>query len=45
MNYIKIPKGFFKKLKYKINLPTFKCKFCGGDVLLTPTNLAKYGKH
>ena len=40
--YITIPKGFFKKLKWKVNLPTFKCKYCKGDVLDTPTNRLKF---
>jgi hypothetical protein len=34
---IKIPKDFFKDLKFKIDLPTFKCS-CGKEVLDTPAN-------
>jgi hypothetical protein len=37
MKTIKIPKKFFKELKYKITLPTIKC-FCGKEILDTPTN-------
>lgn len=40
--YIKIPKNFFKDLKFDIKVPTFVCKFCGEGVLLTPTNLLKF---
>lgn len=35
--HIKIPKNFFKDLKYEVNVPTFKCS-CGEKVLDTPTN-------
>ena len=38
---IKIPKNFFKKLKWKVKLPTIKCIICGEDVLNTPTNRLK----
>jgi hypothetical protein len=42
MEAIKIPKGFFYKMKWKIKLPTFKCKICEKDVLDTPLNRLKY---
>ena len=35
---IKIPKEFFNKLKWKVKIPTIKCKQCGEDILDTPTN-------
>ena len=35
---IKIPKAFFNKLKWKVKIPTIKCKQCGEDILDTPTN-------
>lgn len=44
VNDIKIPKGFFNKLKYKISLPTFKCKYCNKNVLWTFNNIIKYEK-
>ena len=35
---IKVPKGFFKKLKCDIKIPTIKCAMCGQKVLDTPSN-------
>lgn len=39
---IKIYKEFYRKLDYKIKLPSFKCKICGQEILLTPTNMRLY---
>lgn len=36
--FIKIPKGFFEKLKYSVKVPTIKCAICGHRILDTPTN-------
>ena len=36
MKNIKIPKDFFKGLKYKINFPKIMCKICYKKVLDTP---------
>jgi len=41
---IKIPKNYFRKLKYKISLPMMKCGVCGKKILLTPTNILIYSK-
>ena len=36
--YIKTSKEVWNKIKHKISFPTFKCKYCGGDVLDIPSN-------
>jgi len=38
---MKIPKGFFKKLKYDVKIPTIKCSICNQNILDTPTNRIK----
>ena len=41
MRYVPIQKEFFKKFKWRLELPTIKCKVCGEDILDTPTNRLK----
>jgi len=38
----KLPKGYFDKLDFKIEIPTITCKICGEKILATPSNILNY---